>query len=143
MTMVGTLQVVAKKTSPDKIAKNIQVFLRKFVVQFFTDPSKPSGLNFDGARKALDLSQGYLSDLLNGKKSASLSVVLALRDATGASFEEITGHKPPLVPRFPMSLLPSATRTNEIVNAVEEGKQNERPSGHLRTSAPSVRPPRR
>lgn len=139
--MLGTIEVVPTKSVDQRIAKHIRVFLKRFVHQYFSDPDKPSGIDQTKARKVLRLSQGYLSDLLNDKKTPSLNVVLGLRDATGASFEEITGHKPPLQPRYPMSLLPSDPSL--ISEAIEEGIEHERPSGHVRLSSPPVRPTRR
>lgn len=138
--MHRTLEVVPTKSIEEKIARHIRVFLRKFVAVHFSDPDKPSGINQEKARKVLGISQGYLSDLLNDKKSPSLNVVLGLRDATGASFEEITGHRPPLQPRYPLSLLTSDRAAVE--EAVREGKAHERQSGTHQSALPVRRTPR-
>lgn len=136
--MTSTIEGVPTKSVEEKIAKRIRVFLKKFVAVHFTDPDKPSGIDQAKARHALGISQGYLSDLLNDKKSPSLNVVLGLREATGASFEEITGHKPPLRPRYPLSLL--ASDPASIDEAVREGRAHERPSG---TSPAAIKRPSR
>jgi hypothetical protein len=140
MQMAPMLELVPTKSVSDKIARNIRSFLREFIMQHCRDRSKPSGIDYERVRRALNLSQGYVSDIYHGKKKANLTVIIGLRDATGASFEEITGHKPPLEPHYPMSLLPSDR--SSVEDAVEEGIEHERPSSSG-PAAPRVKRSRR
>lgn len=124
--MVGNLEEVPTKSVGEVIAKRVRQFLRAFVGRHCYDPSKPSGKDQGKASRILGISQGYISDLMNNKKTPNLRVIIALREATGASFEEITGHRAPLHPRFPMGLL--ASDDSGVADAVEEGLRHERAS---------------
>lgn len=124
--MVGNLEEVPTKSVSEAIAKRVRQFLRAFVSRHCFDPSKPSGKDQGKASRILGLSQGYISDLMNNQKTPNLRVILSLREATGASFEEITGHRAPLHPKFPMGML--ASDASGVDDAVEEGLRHERSS---------------
>jgi transcriptional regulator with XRE-family HTH domain len=88
--LMGTTE--RTKSVDDKTAERIRNFLRRVVFAWFPDPTKKNGVNQTDAAKALRISQGYISDLFNKDKEhkkPGLALVLRLREATGASFEEI------------------------------------------------------
>lgn len=132
------------KSINDDVAKNIRAFLRAFLIRYFYDDDKENGFNGTHASDVTGLSQSYLSDLARkgSTKKPGLNVVLRLREQTGASFEEITGHRPPLKPPRPFSILAHNAHIAEAAadEASSAASDAERPSSSQRT--PSSKPPR-
>ena len=101
--MTSTLELVPTKSIEEKVSESIKKFLRRWCLQYASDATKENGINGRTASSLLKVSQGYISEMLKfgGQRKPGLALVLRLRTLTGASFEEITGHRAPVTPRYP------------------------------------------
>lgn len=150
--MLDTLLNVARnqslppktKSLPEPAVIATRRFLRAFVRYHFPDrrPDAQIPYRAEIAAKAIGIERGTLSGIYTGAKKAGFNVVWGLAHASGASFEEITGLRPPPRPPYPFS----AYSTDESVAqaALEEASfdPHERSSGTSRAATP-IRPPRR
>lgn len=139
------------KAIDERVAKRVRSFLLMWLRRWYPS-SGHKGFNGSKAGAALGLSPGYLSDLTNPStsKRPGLDVVLRLRERSGASFEEITGHYPPTKPKYPLSLslAPNAhiaeAAAEEAVSAPADEKSSDRGSrvgGTRKRTPPKSTPP--
>lgn len=142
--MTSTLELVPTKSVEDRVSNSIKKFLRRWCLQYAADATKENGINGRTAAQLLKLSQGYVSEMLKfgGQRKPGLALVIRLRENTGASFEEITGHRTPLTPKYPLRVLEPDREAAEA--AAGEAVDNERDSGTFRgAQPPSFKRPRR
>ena len=90
------------------VTRSITLFLRSWLLKYFPSPKTETGFHGTNAAKAIGLSQGYISQIGRRipEKAPGIGAVIKIRDVSGASWEEITGHRAPLDPRYPFSVIP-------------------------------------
>lgn len=142
MIRPGTPEVVPTKSIDERVAVQVRAFLRRFCVIYFPEPTNRHGINQSAAAQKLKVSQGYISDLLDDQKQKKpgLSLILRLRELTGASFEEITGTRPPLHPRYPLSHLGPDRTVAEQAALEASSRAHDRPSSIERSATPGKQP---
>lgn len=142
--MTSTLGLVPTKSVDEKVANSVKKFLRTFALKYASDANRANGINGAEVAIKLKVTQGYVSELLkpDGQRKPGLALVIRLRQLTGASFEEITGHRAPLSPKYPLRLLAPDNAAAEV--AAGETAEHDRSSGTFRgPEAAPVKPTRR
>lgn len=144
--MTATLEPVPYKTISldERAAENVRRFLVSYALHYFPNRAPDARLPYraEEVAKSLGVARGFVSDVWNGKKKAGFAFVVGLSHATGATFEEITGIRPPLKPRYPYSAFQPDSKVAADAAAEAMWGTHDRPSGTTR-AATSVRPPRR
>lgn len=125
--------------------KSIRRFLLMWCRRHFPDPGA-SGYHGTRAAEKLGISQSFLSEVASreAKRKPGLGLVIRLREQSGATFEEITGHRLPLKPERPLSLLTHDSALAEAAAEDAESVLNEdRPSSTHRSTSGSTAPRKR
>ncbi len=140
--MPGTPELVPTKSIDERVAIRVRAFLRRFCIFYFPEPTARHGINQSRAAEMLDVSQGYISDLLDEskQKKPGLNLILKLRELTGASFDEITGTRAPLKPRYPLSALSPDRKVAEVSASEADSRTHDRPSSIERASPHAKQP---
>jgi hypothetical protein len=127
------------------VAKQICLFLRTWLLRYYPDPTTATGFHGSRAAEHLKLSQGYLSELgrIKPTKKPGLNVVLRLREQTGATFEEITGHRAPLQPPRPLGALSPNAHIAEAASDEASSRASDERSSSTHRAAHDVGPPRK